>query len=53
MKPLRCLLSLHSWERISAEDGSARFRRCRRRGKHDYPADGNAGNWGTGTFGGG
>ncbi len=52
MKPIRCLVSLHSWERVSADDGSARFRRCRRCGKHDYPDAGDAGNWAAGALGG-
>lgn len=53
MRPFRCLLSLHDWELVSSDDGSGRFRRCRRCGKHDYPPEGRAGNWAAGTFGGG
>ncbi len=52
MKALRCMLSLHHWQKESSADGSGRFRRCRRCGKLDYPPIGNAGNWGAGTFGG-
>ena len=51
MKPLRCWLTLHSWEKVSSEDGTGRFRRCRRCGKHDYPSDSSSGNWASGTFG--
>ena len=53
MKSLRCRVSLHHWERMSSDDGSGRFLRCLRCGKHDYPADRNGGNWAAGTFGGG
>lgn len=42
-KPFRCRISLHSWRTASAEDGSGRFRECRRCGKEDKDA-GNA-NW--------
>lgn len=52
MRTLRCLLSLHDWEKVSSEDGTGRFRRCRRCQKHDYPPTGSAGNYGAGTFGG-
>ncbi|WP_344048735.1 hypothetical protein [Nocardioides panacihumi] len=38
-KPLRCHLSLHSWRKVSTEDGSGQFRRCRRCGKEQEPAD--------------
>lgn len=52
VKPLRCWVSLHSWERMSSADGSGRFRRCRLCGKDDYPPGGSLGNWAAGTFGG-
>ena len=51
VKPLRCWVTLHSWEKVSSEDGTGRFRRCRRCGKHDYPSDRSGGNWASGTFG--
>jgi hypothetical protein len=53
MRAFRCMLSFHDWELVSSDDGSGRFRRCRRCGKHDYPPNGSAGNWAAGTFGGG
>jgi hypothetical protein len=41
--PVSCKLHLHRWHTVSAEDGSGRFRQCRRCGKEDTN-DGSA-NW--------
>jgi hypothetical protein len=42
-KPISCRLHLHRWHTVSAEDGSGRYRECRRCGKED--ADGGRPNW--------
>ena len=38
-KPIRCYLSLHSWRKLSSDDGSGRFRECRRCGKVEEPQE--------------
>jgi rRNA maturation protein Nop10 len=38
-KTLRCHLSLHSWRKMSNDDGSYRFRKCRRCGKEEAPQE--------------
>ena len=38
-KPLICRIGLHRWHSVSADDGSSRYRECRRCGKDDSEAD--------------
>jgi hypothetical protein len=44
-KHLLCHLHLHKYQVVGSEDGSSRFRRCRRCGKEDTEGPGNPGAW--------